>query len=782
MRTQRRAWTPQIPLTLLTTLAVIGTLSGCQQAKDLAEEAKEKVAGEPAAEEPAAEEAPAAEAEPPKSEEAKVELAEAKEAGLPEVAIAPPPVEAKEMTSLDDLLGLVPKDGEDEVLVVVRDASVFINYIDESSKFVTGPLGRLGLAAAGNPELAGMAAEFGGQFPAMKAEYDKAKASIDASGVHLDKGIVLVGGDDLGALIYSGDKPEALSELIKTIDPSAGDDMHCKAIETAKGYVVCMDDEAKLGAYAPVGAEGAAALRSRLASTLPGVDFEQSNIIADVPGEDAHLAIETPPGMMVLSVALPMEADPELAEVGESLSPSSAQLLRAVQPGAGFVWANLSPELVAEEIVADLANDESAPPPLRDLMTQFNGEVLLAGHYNPAAVALQLGLKDDSAWPEVAGVLATALNEAKGEIDKELAIPGGTWDVGMKDIPVGEGTVSAFHAGLTGVPEADVLAQMTGLTVDMWGFAANDALHFALGASPEAIGYIAAAEATHEGASDGLKAYLPPTLTSALEAGQISMVAHVPFDAMHSPQTHELIKTALKNVEEFKPELALALLDFTSVLSSYTMWISHSDGKPQVHIAAQAFGHSANDEGKAALAAAAAVASGADPAEQYGPLVTTYPDSSRIASYKARAGETPAGLVASGFGAIFAAGALAYPVIEGHRNEEIAAELEIEEGAAEKVKEESKKEAESKPQPKPQPKADDKPAEDKPAEPAKDDTKPAEEPATDEKPAEEPAKDDEPAEDKPAAPSGPPPIIPADPKDGGGDDAAAKPGRSRGMK
>jgi len=273
------------------------------------------------------------------------------------------------------------------------------------------------------------------------------------------------------------------------------------------------------------------------------------------------------------------------------------------------------------------------------------------------------------------------------------------------------------------VPETDVLAQLTGLTIDGWVFAANDALHVALGASPEAIGTIAAAEATHEGASDGLQAYLPEALTSALAANQVSMITHIPLDAMHSPQTHELIKTALKNVEEVKPDLVLAFFDLAAPLSSGTMWITHNADTPQLHMAFQAFGHHADDEGKAALAAAAAVASGADPASTYATLVSNYPDSPRIASYKIRAGESPAALVASGFGAFVAAGALAFPVIEGQRNEAIAEELEIEQGAADKAKEESKKQ-----KPKTVPKKEDKKKEEKKEDKApenKEETKPS---------------------------------------------------------
>ncbi|WP_146156274.1 hypothetical protein [Enhygromyxa salina] len=740
MRTHRRGWTPPIPLTLVTALAVVSPLglSGCQKVKELTgqtdessdeDETEDKTSEDPAADAP---------------DQAAVELETAKEAGLAEAALAPPPV-AGPMTGLDDLLALVPKqDGDIKGVVVVRDASVFLDYIDEGSNFVAGPLTRLGAAAKGNPALSELASA-GMVYPMIKGQYEAAKITLAASGIHLDKGIVVA--DDAqgnGVIIYAGDKPDALPSLIKAIDDS-GPEMSCKNIDGHAGYVVCTEEKADLEAYAPAGPEGAAAIRARLATNLPGVDFEASNIIMDIAEEDLHLTIETPPGLMVMSLA-PPQNEPEMQEMAQTFTPSAGKLLRGVQPGAGFIWGNVSPQLVADEMVADIANDPGAPQSVKDLAGQLTGEFLLAGHYQPAAVALQVGLKDDGSWPAVAGELEAVMPGVKEGMSQELDIPGATWDVGIIDIPVGAETVKALHAGLSGVPEADVLAQMTGLTIDGWVFAASDALHIALGASPEAIGQLPAAPG-EEGPSDGLRAYLPGSLMSALDANQVSMVAHMPLDALHSPQTRELIKTALKNVEDVDADLVLAMFDLASPLSNGTMWLTHSGGKTQIHMALQAFGHRADDEGKAALAAAAAVASGADPTASYSPLVAQYPNSARLAAYRARAGQTQAALVASGVGALVAAGALAYPVLEGARNEEISEELDIEEDAAEKAKEESKQD----PTPTPTP---------TPADDTKDETDNTEpEPTPDPTPIIPVPSGDEGDEGDDGAPT-PPPIIP----------------------
>jgi hypothetical protein len=719
-------------------------LAGCNKIKELTGGEQEEEATEEPTPTPELVETAKAPEPPP---EAKAELDVAKEAGLAEAALAPPPVEA-EMTKIDDLLALAP--AGDKGVVVIRDASVFMRYVDSASQFATGPMARIATAVPGNQEIIMVTS----QVLAAKGQYEAAKASIAASGVHLDKGILIAvnaGGD--AVIIYAGDQPDALPTLIKSMSPDFPD-MICKGIEQAAGYVACSETQAARDAYVPGGDANATALRSRWSAAMPGVDVESSNVITDFPEQGVQFAIQTPPGLMILSMAAP-KGDPELDKMIGSLSPSSGKLLRAVQPGAGFVWGNLSAELIANEMLPDIQGDNDAPQSMKDLASQFSGEFLLAGHYEPASVALQLGLEDDSAWATLTAELEPGLGELQKKIGKELKIPGGEWSVGMIDIPVGEQTVKALHAGLTGVPEADVLAQLTGLTIDGWAFATNGAMHLALGASPEAIGHLAGGET--DGPSPGLQAYLPAPLTSALGANQVSFVAHFPLDALHSPQTRELINTALKNVEEVKPDLVLAFFDLASPLSSGTMWTTQADGKLLFHMAVQGIGHQADDEGKAALAAAIAVAGGGDPAASYGALVGQFPSSPRLATYKIRAGQTQAALVASGVGAMVAAGALAYPVMSNSRNEEIAEELNIEDGAAEKAKEESKKPP-KKPKPKPKPKPEPKPEPDVQPDPTPDPT-PVDPTPVDPTPV-DPTPNPTPTPVNPDGRPKPPPIIP----------------------
>ena len=92
-------------------------------------------------------------------------------------------------------------------------------------------------------------------------------------------------------------------------------------------------------------------------------------------------------------------------------------------------------------------------------------------------------------------------------------------------------------------------------------------------------------------------------------------------------------------------------------MSSGTMWITENAGQPVVHVALQGIGHTSDEEGKAALAAAVAVAAGGDPAALFGDLAAKYPSSPRLAAYQARAGTTGTGvLAASGVAAMMLSG------------------------------------------------------------------------------------------------------------------------------
>ncbi|MCA9687475.1 MAG: hypothetical protein KC457_35260, partial [Myxococcales bacterium] len=115
--------------------------------------------------------------------------------------------EAGSMAKLDDLLALVPKaDSPDKykVLMVVRDASVFLDYADEAARFAEGPIKQLAASAANNADLKDFAG-LGMAYPVFKAQYEGVKGMISQSGVKLDRGMLLADVDGHSYIIYAGD-------------------------------------------------------------------------------------------------------------------------------------------------------------------------------------------------------------------------------------------------------------------------------------------------------------------------------------------------------------------------------------------------------------------------------------------------------------------------------------------------------------------------------------------------------------------------------------------------
>jgi hypothetical protein len=139
---------------------------------------------------------------------------------------------------------------------------------------------------------------------------------------------------------------------------------------------------------------------------------------------------------------------------------------------------------------------------------------------------------------------------------------------------------------------------------------------------------------------------------------------HTPVDALQGPLMSKALDAVFKDVPGYQPQQVRSALALVAPMSSGTLWITEAAGQPVVHMAVQSIGHTADDEGKAALAAALAVAGGGDPAALFGDLVTKYPASPRLAAYQARAGTTGPGVLAgSGAAGMMLSGAIAWLVL-----------------------------------------------------------------------------------------------------------------------
>ena len=249
----------------------------------------------------------------------------------------------------------------------------------------------------------------------------------------------------------------------------------------------------------------------------------------------------------------------------------------------------------------------------------------------------------------------------------------GLWFVNPSFEYMGGGPTKALHVGLSGVAQTAVITQLVGLTPDVWVFAADGSLAIAAGVDAEKITRLVA-----PATADATLASLPSALADDLRAKRASFVMHMPVDALQGPSLGKALDAALKNVPGYKTEQMRGGLAMLSPLSSSTLWITEANNQTVVHMAVQGIGHTADEEGKAALAAAVAVAGGGDAAALFGALASKYPASPRLAAYQTRAGTNGPGVLAgSGVGGLVLSGAIAWTIASGFVNGDLVADANL---------------------------------------------------------------------------------------------------------
>ncbi len=573
----------------------------------------------------------------------------------PAVPIVAPPIPGT--ATLESLLALVHGNSTG-AYAVLRQPTALLDLGDEAIKFYDGPVQAL-VGLLGMPEIA---AGFG----TAKTGLGELRGKLSTSGVDLSRGVVVTQagpGSASTVIVVAAAQADQVKGLMTALNVPGADKTVCKAIDTAPGYIGCADSEAVLAAYKP--GDGAAR-RVAAEARLPGVPLDELTVLGYSPDDGGvHVALAMPPGAGVLHVGLASES----AETKDALAvfePGPPTALRFARPGTGFMWARTD---VAEmkRRTPDLA---SAPPPFDAALATWNGELFFGGSSDPAALQLRLGLSETTAVTKAIEATAKTFG---GSVPK--TIPGMTGSkvaFDTRDLTFASGTAKAAHVTVTGIEQASVLSHVLGLSLDVWVFAADNSLAVAVGADPTAISRLT------ELNSELTLASLPAAAAEDLRAGRAGFVMHVPLDTLQSPQLRKGLEAAFKNVPQFKPEQARTAMAMISPLSTGTLWITEHSGAGVVHMAIQGIGHTHDEEGKAALAAAVAVAGGGDPAALFGDLVTRFPASPRLAAYQARAGTTGAGaLTGSMVGGVVLAGAILWTEVTGTANKELAAELGV---------------------------------------------------------------------------------------------------------
>ena len=625
--------------TLTLSCALIGAAAtlACQQVKDLVGgKTDEKT------------DAPATTATPPADGKTDV------------VAVTPPPTTAMPlpMATLDSLLALVHADGTGPY-AIVRQPTALLDLGDEAIKFYDGPVQTL-VTLLGTPEIAS-------GFAVAKTGLGEFRSKLAASGVDLGRGVVFTqtgAGSSTSVLLVSAAQADSVKGLMTALGLPGADKTVCKAIDAAPGFVGCADAEATLAAYKP----GDAARRRQAAEAgLPGVKLDDLSVLGFSPDDGGvHVAMAMPAGLGVVHVGLPAGGN-DVKDAMAVLEPGPATTLRFAAPGTGFVWARAD----MAELKRRTPDLGSAPPPFDAIVNQWNGEMFFGGSSDPAAMQVRLGLGD--AKP-AAAALATAAKQFGPMVPKSIpGLPASKVTFESVDVTFGAELTRAIHVAVGGLDQASIVTQLLGLTPDAWLFAVDGSLAFAVGADSKSVARMVGAAS-----ADATIATLPPAVAEDLRANKASFVMHMPLDALQGPTLRKALESALKNVPNFKPEQARSTLAMLSPLSSGTLWITEDKGVGVVHMAIQGIGHTSDEEGKAALAAAVAVAGGGDPATLFGELVTKFPNSPRLSAYQTRAGSNGAGvLTGSAVGGMALSGAIAWTYFLGVANKALAAEIGV---------------------------------------------------------------------------------------------------------
>jgi len=594
---------------------------------------------------PSGESAPAAESG---SAEAGGAAAPAASASAGEVAAASagPAVVAPATgpATVDSLFELIPA-GDNVTYVLVRDPGALFDYGVAASSYYDQPLEALSARAA-TPEGASLGdfAEASNDYAEVKRRIDSIQAELRGDAVDLQRGMAVVavdGGDPV--VIFGSAYPDKLGTLL-TLLGAPPDKGTCKSLEGVSGYAICGENEAAISAYKPQGKDGASA-KDTLQKALPGVAVDDAQIVASIKddGQTVTMAVSVAAGDLAFHVGLPL-ADDDVIEAREVLASAKPDLMRFVQPGSGFVWANVDAAAVRKRN----SDIDSLPPMFVKAVEQFTGEFLMGGSRDPAGFQIRLGARDVTAFQPAFDLALLAKNEVPKSIP---GIKGSTLKFDRTQVDHDKAKVTALHLAAGKIPQLETLKARLGISLDLWLFAADGALSMVAGADATEVSRMM------DGA-EGSTSWLPPSLAKSLAAGEAAVVAHMPFDSLHGPLLPAFLAEAKERGADIDPELVRMMIGLSGPVSSSSLWVTDVNDTLVVHTSVQLIGDLTTDEGRAALEAAKLVATGGDSKALFDALAARYPDSPRSLSYKARAGEGGAGdLVSSALGALIGGGA-----------------------------------------------------------------------------------------------------------------------------
>lgn len=546
-------------------------------------------------------------------------------AAIPTPAPAPPPPEPPRPATVDDLLALVDADAGVDFLLI-RDPRPLLDLFELLLAYYDGPLRDLAASASEDPTARdGALADTHRALVALRARYDLVRARLADVGLDLGRGVVVTGvapGSPGSALILGARDADALPRLVDALGIGDAARVRCRPLEGAPAHVACASDDAVLAAYRPAG--DPASRRRELARELPGVDLDGLHAIAVHTGDrPVHLGAGLDRGALALHISLPA-ADGLVAELREILTPARPALLRHLQPGTGFVWLHLDADRLRRRLpeLADL------PSMIRAPIDGLDGELLIAGLREPAAMQLRLGTRDAAGLQSLVDLGLLFAGQVPTQVP---GVRGSKIGLGRETLKNG---TRALHLGVTGLPDLSAIAGKLGLVLDLWLFAADGSLALVLGADQAGVEALAAAPATDQAA----RAALPRPFAQSLASGETALALHLPLDPLQGPLLRQLLDAAQAAAPELRPDLARHALALLAPLSSASLWVTDGEGGPALHAAVQLLGDLTTPEGRAAFDALAGVAAGGDAPALFGALADRFAASDRKPAYQARAG------------------------------------------------------------------------------------------------------------------------------------------------
>lgn len=505
--------------------------------------------------------------------------------------------------------------GETDDVIVVRDAQALLD---------AGVPWRELLARARSDESAPQIDQALGVLNALSKFDDGDEAPLKRGGFDLRGGLVLSESKTGAQFLFAAEKPELAAIYLTTLPIVGSERFACGTEEWLPQFISCSTSPQRRSGQASDGAARLSALRA----ALPGVAFDAMDAVFAFPRQLVHGAAKVEPGRLEVHVIGP--SHPIVDMVAPLLVAGPADQLRFVQPGTSFVWARLDPQTA----VPPTPPYEAAAEFARTILPTWTGEVLISGNADPAGVQLRAGLSDDR--PAKQFYKDSAASRSPGMTFRPDEIPGLRVTADATTMKVGGEPTTLLRVRASGAPYYDSVASVLGLSQAAGLYAAERSLAVVLGYLPTEI---AAPRTT--AAVDAL----PPAAAADLRAGAVLALAHLDFNATQSPAMPAVLEALAPFAVSSQIRELKVQNEQTALLSSVTVWVTRPGTAPIWHAVVELIGHTADEEGRAALAAVEATGAGGSPAA-FAALAERYPSSRRVAAYQRRAGAGGKGALA----------------------------------------------------------------------------------------------------------------------------------------